>query len=238
MGAGGRCSDHRGLARNGACHPPYLHATVRLHIRPIFFRSGGIKTLDAGIWLGIAIVIATFTGPLAAVKMTRHIDEKREKRARQLAVFRGLMGTRRSPLSDEHVKGLNLVEIEFYGVDAVQSAHRELMQHINTKPGDDNAWTERKRHLTTRLLSAMATALGYNLQQLDVLEGGYAPQRYADLEQEQQLVRHLLIEVLSARRPLAVAPAAPTPPSPFPPPPAPEEEPPAISAPVPVRRPK
>lgn len=226
--------------RNGACYHPRLHATVRLAYSPNSLWSGGIKTLDASIWLGIAIVIATFTGPLCAVKMTRHIDEKREKRARQLAVFRSLMGTRRTPLSDEHVKALNLVEIEFYGVDAVQRTHRELMQHINTKPVDENAWTERKRHLTTRLLSAMATALGYNLQQLDVLEGGYYPQGYANLEQEQQLVRHLLIDVLSARRPLAVAPAAPTPPSPFPPPPppAPDEEPPTTIAPAPVGRPE
>ena len=67
----------------------------------------------------------------------------------------------------------------------------------------------------------MAKVLGYNIQQLDVLEGGYWPQGFVDIESEQQQVRQVLLEVLSGRRPLTVSPAAPTPPSPFPPPPAP-----------------
>jgi hypothetical protein len=67
----------------------------------------------------------------------------------------------------------------------------------------------------------MAKVLSYNLQQLDVLEGGYYPQGFADIELEQQSVRRALIQVLSGNRPLIVSPAAPTLPAPFPPPPAP-----------------
>lgn len=173
--------------------------------------------------LGIAIVIATVAGPLAAVTVTRVIDERRDQRARQRALFRSLMGTRRTPLSDERVKALNLVEIEFYGIGPVEHAHRELMAHINTHSTDPAAWNDRQRNLLTRLLTAMATHLGYNLEQLAVLEGGYYPQGYANIEQEQQLTRQLFVEVLSGRRPLSIAPVAPTPPPPFPPPPPPEQ---------------
>jgi hypothetical protein len=136
------------------------------------------------------------------------------------------MATRRALVSAEKVTALNMVEIEFYGVTPVQDAYREVMTHINTPPPLPEGWNDRHRALLTRLLSQMARALGYELQQLDVLEGGYYPQGFADMEIEQQAVRRTLIEVLSGRRPLLVSPAAPTPPAPFPPPPSPQQGPP------------
>jgi hypothetical protein len=45
--------------------------------------------------LGLAIVIATFAGPIGAVIVTRLIDRKRAQRDRQLDVFRALMRTRK-----------------------------------------------------------------------------------------------------------------------------------------------
>ena len=143
----------------------------------------------------------------------------RQVRERRLAIFRTLMATRRATLSPEGVTALNMVEIEFYGVQSVQNAHREVMAHINAPRPLPGGWNDRHRTLLTRLLSDMAIALGYNLPQPDVLEGGYYPQGLEDLDVEQQAVRRALIEVLSGRRPLAVSPAAPSPPAPFPPPP-------------------
>lgn len=173
------------------------------------------------LYLGIAVVVATLLGPVFAVFVTRQIDEVRQRKARQLEVFRSLMAARRVPASPERVRALNLVEIEFYGIRAVEDAHRVLMIHINTLAPLPPNWEDTHRKLTTKLLSEMATALGYNLQQLDVLDGGYWPQRLADIETEQLQVRKSLLEVLTGRRPIIVAPAGPTPPSPFPPPPPP-----------------
>jgi hypothetical protein len=172
------------------------------------------------LWLGISVVIATVCGPVLAVLVTRYIDRQRDQRARRMEVFRALMAFRKAPLSPERVKALNMVEIEFHGIQPVEDAHRALMQHVGTPAGSE-AWVDRSHKLSTKLLSEMAGVLGYDLQQLDVLEGGYYPQGYVDLESEQQNVRRLLIEILSGRRPLPVSPAAPTPPSPLPPPPAP-----------------
>jgi hypothetical protein len=172
--------------------------------------------------LGIAVVIATLFGPVLAVLITRYIDAGRQLRERRLKVFRSLMGSRRAPLSPERVKALNMVEIEFYGIAAVEVAYKDVMNHINTPRPVPDAWGERQRTLLTKLLSEMAKVLGYDLQQLDVLEGGYYPQGFLDIELEQQVARQALIEVLSGRRPLVVSPAAPAPPVPFPPPPPPE----------------
>lgn len=177
--------------------------------------------LDGQIVLGLAIVFATLLGPVLAVYITRFIDDTRRVREHRLDIFRTLMATRRAILAPEKVKALSLLEVEFYGVKPVESAHQEVMKHINKPPPLPADWLDNHRKLLTKLLSEMAKVLGYNLQQLDVLEGGYYPQAFVDIELEQQALRRALIEVLSGNRPLIVSPAAPTPPSPFPPPPRP-----------------
>jgi hypothetical protein len=140
-----------------------------------------------------------------------------------MEVFRSIMGTRRAPLAAERVKALNMVEIEFYGVQPVEAAYRAVMSHINLPKPLPATWGDDQRKHVTKLLSEMAKTLGYELQQLDVLDGGYYPQGFLDIEGEQQALRQALIEVLSGRRPLLVSPAAPAPPSPFPPPPKPSD---------------
>jgi hypothetical protein len=121
----------------------------------------------------------------------------------------------------EKVKALNMAEIEFYGKESVEKAYRETMSHINTPAPLPDGWGAQHQKHFTKLLTEMAKALGYNLQQLDVLDGGYYPQGLIDIEVEQQAVRRALVETLTGNRPLLISPAAPTPPSPFPRPPAP-----------------
>lgn len=173
------------------------------------------------LYLGISVVIATFLGPVLAVYVTRRIDESRQVRERRLAIFRSLMATRRATLAADKVMALNMVEIDFYGIKTVEKAHQEVMSHINLPRPLPVDWGDRHRKLLTKLLSEMAEVLGYDLQQLDVLEGGYYPQGFADIELEQQELRREFIQVLSGNRSLRVSPAAPAPPAPFPPPPEP-----------------
>jgi hypothetical protein len=178
--------------------------------------------MDGQTILGLAVVFATLAGPILAVVVTRRIDDARRLDERRQDVFPSLMATRRAALSPDKVRALNLVEIDFFGITSVENAHREVMAHINTPPPFPADWGDKQRKLLTKLLSEMAKVLKYDLQQLDVLDGGYYPQGLADKEKEQQAVRQYLAEVLSGRRPLLVGQAAPTPPSPFPPPPPPQ----------------
>jgi hypothetical protein len=154
--------------------------------------------------LGVAIVIATFVGPIAAVLITRWIDNKRANRDRQLEVFRALMRTRKAGLQPDHVNALNLVEIEFHEVTTVITAYRELMRHINAGGVADDKWLNTHRSYLTKLLSAMATALGYTIEQLDVFEGGYYPTGWGQAEEQQLAMRLGLIELLSGKRSLPV----------------------------------
>lgn len=168
--------------------------------------------------LGIAVVIATLAGPVLAVLVTRYIDEKRDKRKRQLDVFRTLMRTRRATLAVEHVGALNMIEIEFHDMPEVMAAFRELHNHFHFSPPAPTDWWDKRSKLQTRLLSAMARKLGYDFEQLDVLEGGYTPTGWTNTEQEQEQLRKLLIELLSGRLSLPVTPGPAITPPPFPPP--------------------
>lgn len=160
-------------------------------------------------YLGIAVIIATLLGPVLAVFVTRIIDERRQKTSRQTEVFRSLMRSRRSQLSQDYVSALNTVEIEFSGVPAVENAQRELFQHLNI-PSQQQDWFDRFRRLQTRLLYAIATHLGYKMEQLDVLEGGYVPNAWGTVEEEQQHLRKAMLELLSGKIAIKIDTTAPS----------------------------
>lgn len=173
------------------------------------------------LYLGIAVVIATIAGPILAVLVTRHIDRTRDRNRRREEVFRMLMRTRRATLSIDHVTALNMIEIEFYGVPAVLAAFKNLYEHFHNTGAPAQEWWDKRAKLQTRLLTEMAKSLGYKLEQLDVLEGGYIPQGWNTTETEQQQMRQLLIELLSGKRSIPVRRGAPPPPFPPPAPPPP-----------------
>lgn len=156
------------------------------------------------LYLGIAVVVATLMGPVLAVMVTRYIDEARAQKARQLEIFRAMMRTRNAALFPDHVNALNQVEIEFHRVLDVMTAHREMMRFMNTPSPPDERWGQRHRSYLTKLLSAMAKELGYDFEQLDVLEGGYYPSGWGQAEEQQLGIRLGLIELLSGKRTLPV----------------------------------
>lgn len=179
-------------------------------------------------FIGWVQAVAILVGPIAAVWVTRWMDQKREDRDRRLDTFRALMKTRRLRLSQEHVAALNLVEIEFYNEADVINAWKNYLKNLSKNLTEPNITDkDRLRHfedqeeLLTKLLHAMAKALGFsNIEQLDIMKGGYSPQGWADIESQQHLLRGMLIEMLRGNRPIPITPIVnPTGTSPYPPPP-------------------
>jgi len=161
--------------------------------------------MEANTTLGVAVVFATFAGPIAAVLITRWIDQKRSRRERQLDVFRALMRTRKNAIQPDHVNALNLVEIEFHNSGPVLAAYRDLMRHINSGGAVvDDQWLNKHRSFLTKLLSAMATELRYKTEQLDVFEGGYYPSGWGQEGEQQLAIRLGLLELLGGKRSLPV----------------------------------
>ncbi len=165
----------------------------------------------------IAVILATLTGPIIAVWVTRVIDERRSNRARKLEIFRALMRTRRATLTNDYVSALNMIEIDFHDSPAVLSALSELMKHYSSGTVDQ-IWKEKSGRLSARLLYAIGKNLGYKMEQLDILEGGYMPNWAIQENEEQRDLRLALMNMLGGNRPLPVVLKSDTPTPHFPPP--------------------
>lgn len=159
----------------------------------------------------IISLFAIFLGPIFAVLATRWLDEKRERRERKMTIFRTLMRTRRTPTSQEHVGGLNLIEIEFAAHPKVISAWKNLFEHFGNQhsryseesvaPDDSFDQTRQKnikfeerlraerQRLLAKLLHAMAKELNFTIEQLEIFEGGYLPQGWVDTESDGAVIR-------------------------------------------------
>jgi hypothetical protein len=179
---------------------------------------------EAG-WIGVISIVAILVGPIAAVWVTRRMDQHRVERDRRMDVFRSLMRTRRLRLSPDHVSALNLVEIEFYNEADVKAAWKDYFTNLVKFPPDSASERERESHmeeqnrLLAKLLHAMAKSLKfYNLEQIDIMQGGYTPQGWQDVETQQTTLRLLLIDLFQGKRAMPVTPVvSPSPTSPYPP---------------------
>lgn len=137
-----------------------------------------------------AVVLATFFGPIAALLITFSRDWRAQKYNRRLHAFRVLMATRRIGISNDHVNALNLLEVDFYRCKRVEAAWKSYLEHLNTRfPKDDQAaavqWGETKERRLAQLLFQMAKVLKFDISELDLFRGGYAPEGWAHKESRQ-----------------------------------------------------
>jgi hypothetical protein len=162
--------------------------------------------------------IAIIAGPLAAVLISRHLQDRSEKRSRQMQVYRSLMATRRSPLSPQRVEALNLIDVEFAKSHQTIFEFKKLVDLYN----DTARWKSNDRDVRTQILqevndktadmlNEMGKALGFNFESLELLRGGYAPEAFADIEDQQYQAREFLASLNRGTRavPVIVVPATP-----------------------------
>ena len=171
-------------------------------------------------WEAWAIVFATLVGPVLSVLIslvfTWWNDTKGKLRERQLWVFRTLLATRGQEINVDHVRAINLVEIEFYGVGPVIDCWRAYMGHLNSVPGDrimdpmENAvFNDRRADHLARLLHQMGRHLGFKMGELDLRRGGYAPSGWLWRENQEAAFKEAVIACLSGRVALRVRPEPP-----------------------------
>ena len=61
---------------------------------------------------------------------------------------------------------------------------------------------EERQRLLAKLLHAMAKALDFKVEQLEIFEGGYTPQGWADIEVEQNVIRRFAAQLAGRPTPL------------------------------------
>jgi hypothetical protein len=179
--------------------------------------------MDATAFLTIVAIIV---GPILAVAITRSQDRRREVRQKKLEILRALMKTRRLQLDPEHVSALNLIELDFYGRDAVIIPYKAYIVHLNSplpRLAEQNRFFEERHSLFLSLLHALGHELGYKFDKHDLRHFGYTPTGWHD---DQNRVRHnaaLLTDILEGTRALPVTPMQPPKANPFPPTPHPDD---------------
>jgi hypothetical protein len=157
------------------------------------------------------LIFVTFAGPVAAVQAQKWIERHRDKQKGKDYVFRTLMATRAARLSPEHVRAINMIDLEFYGGGIkekhVREAWKQYLDHLNTKfdMNAANIWTVRQDELFIDLLYAMAECVGYDFDKTHIKNSVYTPIAHGNLEMEQDQIRKGLVNILTGKASIPVA---------------------------------
>ncbi|MEH6717531.1 MAG: DUF6680 family protein [Aurantimonas endophytica] len=174
--------------------------------------------------LGLTL-IAVFTGPIVAVKITRKGDIERERIRRKTEVLSILMRTRTIKLSFDHVSALNLIQLEFYGDDAVLNAYRAYISHLYKKGPEGSeeeasAFASDRNDLFGDLVFELGKHLGYQFDKRELQKLSYGPSGWYQDEDAVRMLRSMAIDVMAGKRTLPVSMRpVPVPGAMFPPPP-------------------
>ena len=174
----------------------------------------------------IFTIAALFFGPLLAVYIGRKLDDRRLKRERRMDVFRSLMRTRRDNLSFDHVSALNLVEVEFQSDRKVIGAWKEYLDHLcqnHVKRHDEELLDDmpeseqqirnerygsrimvERQELLIEFLRIMAQTLNHEVEVLKIFKSGYLPQGWAEIENQEAIIRQYVVDLYYGRRGLPV----------------------------------
>jgi len=152
-------------------------------------------------WLMIA---AVFMGPIVAVRLTRHLDNKKEIRERKVNVFKTLMATRAYNVSWSHVEALNRIDLEFDAKNkkekAVIEAWKEYLDLLNNTAMPIDQWVVKRVDLLVELLHKMAQVLDYDFDKTHIKNSSYSPRVHGETEDEQATLRKGLLEVLNGNK--------------------------------------
>lgn len=168
--------------------------------------SGDIMT----DWMAITNIIAVILGPISAVQIQKWIEKYTEKRNRRLNIFITLMATRGQRLSFEHVRVLNMIDIEFYGEQQILDSWQDYLNCLSTKINEEytkkevDDWSEKKDNSFIKLLSEMANLLNYKFDSDHLKKGFYLPTAHGKEEEYQNFVRGEIIKIFSEKTSIPV----------------------------------
>lgn len=155
----------------------------------------------------ILSILAVLLSPIIAVAVTLWYQARKEKRDAKRWIVQTLMATRHSPITDETVRALNLVDIVFHDSPTVRSLWHEYFDMLgNQGLNNPQGWNSRQKK-NLEMLTEMARVLGYGavLTHLDV-DRVYYPQGLGDQAQRTREISDELLRVLKGSQGLQVHP--------------------------------
>lgn len=172
-------------------------------------------------WLGVKpeawiTILAIVSGPIIALWLQRISERRREQRTRKRIVFKELMATRATRVSQRHVEALNAIDVEFYGPNKqdkkVITVWRLYHDHLSDSfaAGNNPAnWVDKGKDLFVDLLYEMARAVGYEFDKVGLKRDFYTPTAQGQLEDELAAFRKGLVAFFNGDKALPVFMAGP-----------------------------
>jgi len=129
------------------------------------------------------LLFQTLIAPLAALQIQVYVEGLKAKNAKKMDIFRTLMATRATPLDREHVKALNMINIEFYHDRDVIDAWKQFLE-LRCRTDLANTSKEYEDSIV-KLLQKMADVLGLHFHDDEIRKGCYRPNLHVAIENVQ-----------------------------------------------------
>lgn len=148
------------------------------------------------------MILAVLLAPLVAVQVQKWLEHFREVQERKTRIFKTLMATRATVLSQDHVQALNLIDLEFQEkkYKKVRDCWKVYLDHLGNFPKDDEKamplWSDKKADYLADMLMEMGRMLGYEYDSVHIKKGIYLPEGHSQLENELSLLRRGMIRLL------------------------------------------
>lgn len=155
--------------------------------------------------VNILTITAIIIGPIAAVQIEKWLQRNRASQERKVSIFKTLMATRGTVLSYGHVEALNRIDLEFSDnkkYEKVINAWKEYFDNLSQKVDENNltVWSTRNEEFLSNLLYEMGQSLGFKFDKVLIKRNVYSPVAHGTIDQENQLIRKGIIEILYSDR--------------------------------------
>ncbi|MEO6293304.1 MAG: DUF6680 family protein [Burkholderiaceae bacterium] len=160
----------------------------------------------------LAIIFATFAGPIAAVWASEYRQSRRAEDERKERIFSTLWTTRSSNLDTNHVQALNHIDLAFPAAKypAISEAWRLYQAQLKSDRGNTEdsiaRWEEKSRTLREDLIFKMAADLHIKFPKSMVIQPSYRPIAHTTQQEMQHQINIALLRVLNGEHAIQVKP--------------------------------
>jgi len=168
--------------------------------------------------VGLITVVAIMLAPIFTLRVQKKLEARKEKEQRKLFIFKTLVATYATRVSPDHIQALNMINIEFYGIEHVLNSWHLYQNHLTTAVADANntsipleerelkakEWIDRGSDLFIDLLVCMSKEVGYPFDKTTLSNGIYYPIAHQRLEDENRFLRQGLLDIIYNNKPISM----------------------------------
>ena len=152
-------------------------------------------------------ILAVLLSPLVAVLVTVYLQNRREKRNQKLWIFNTLIATRHSPIIEENVRSLNMIDIAFHDSPNLRKLWHEYFDMLANEGLNNELGFSQRQKKNLEMITEMARVLGYGkaISHLDV-DRVYYPIGLGTQSKRAEAIAEELLRVLKASGGVQFAP--------------------------------